>query len=139
MSIAALLTLHACLTDWSNHIRFCHGRIESDQVPVLLFKTRYRNRQRNLVKPNINNNEVFPENYNIYRKDRIDQEGGGVLLAIKKDFISDEVSDMHVDEKSEMIWAKIEIVGSKTLYVSPFYNAKTSNEQGFVAYYDIWF
>ena len=36
---------------------------------------------------------------------------------------------MHVDEKSEMIWAKIEIVGSKTLYVSSFYNAKTSNEQ----------
>jgi hypothetical protein len=34
MSVAALLTLHACLTDWSNHLRFCHGRIESDQVPV---------------------------------------------------------------------------------------------------------
>jgi hypothetical protein len=50
-------------------------------------------------------------------------------LAIKKDFISDEVNDMHVDEKSEMIRAKIEIVGSKTLYVSSFYNAKTSNEQ----------
>jgi hypothetical protein len=45
------------------------------------------------------------------------------------DFISDEVNDMHVDEKSEMIWVKIEIVGSKTLYVSSFYNAKTSNEQ----------
>jgi hypothetical protein len=45
-------------------------------------------------------------------------------LAIKKDFISDEVYDMHVDEKSEIIWAKIEIVGSKTLYVSSFYNAK---------------
>ena len=77
-----------------------------------------------LLKPNIHNNEVFPENYNIYRKDRIDQEGGGVLFAIKKDFISDEVNDMHVDEKSEMIWVKIEIVGSKTLYASSFYNAK---------------
>ena len=50
-------------------------------------------------------------------------------MAIKKDFIIDEVNDMHVDEKSEIIWAKIEIVGSKTLYVSSFYNAKTSNEQ----------
>ena len=50
-------------------------------------------------------------------------------MASKKDFISDEVNDMHFDEKSEMIWAKIEIVGSKTLYVSSFYNAKTSNEQ----------
>jgi hypothetical protein len=81
------------------------------------------------LKPNIHNNEVFPENYNIYRKDRIDQEGGGALLAIKKDFISDEVDDMHVDENTEMLWAKIEIVGSKTLYVSSFYNTKTSNEQ----------
>ena len=52
-------------------------------------------------------------------------------MAIKKDFISDEVYDMHVDEKSEIIWAKIEIVGSKTLCVSSFYNAKTSNEQNF--------
>ena len=81
------------------------------------------------LKPNIHNNEVFPENDNIYCKDRIDKEGGGVLLATKKDFISDEVNDMHVDENSEMIRAKIEIVGGKTLYVSSFYNAKTSNEQ----------
>jgi hypothetical protein len=28
---------------------------------------------------------------------------------------------MHLDEKGEMIWAKIEIVGSKTLYVSLSY------------------
>jgi hypothetical protein len=34
---------------------------------------------------------------------------------------------MHVDEISEMIRAKIEIVGGKALYVSSFYNAKTSN------------
>jgi hypothetical protein len=32
-------------------------------------------------------------------------------LATKKDFISDEVNNMHVDEISEMIRAKIEIVG----------------------------
>jgi hypothetical protein len=48
-------------------------------------------------------------------------EEGGFLLAIKKEFISDEVNDMHLDEKGEMIWAKIEIVGSKTLYVSLSY------------------
>jgi hypothetical protein len=38
-------------------------------------------------------------------------------LATKKDFISDEVNNMHVDEISEMIRAKIEIVGGKALYV----------------------
>jgi hypothetical protein len=73
------------------------------------------------LKPNIHTNEVFPEKYNVYRKDRIDQEEGGFLLAIKKEFIGDEVNDMHLDEKGEMIWAKIEIVGSKTLYVSLSY------------------
>ena len=45
------------------------------------------------LKPNIHTNEVFPEKYNVYRKDRIDQEEGGFLLAIKKEFISDEVND----------------------------------------------
>jgi hypothetical protein len=45
------------------------------------------------LKPNIHTNEVFPEKYDVYRKDRIDQEGGGFLLAIKKEFISDEVND----------------------------------------------
>jgi hypothetical protein len=53
------------------------------------------------LKPNIHTNEVFPEKYNVYRKDRIDQEEGGFLLAIKKEFISDEVNDMHLDEKGE--------------------------------------
>jgi hypothetical protein len=62
-------------------------------------------------------------------KSRLDKEGGGVLLATKKDFISDEVSNIHVDEISETIRAKIEIVGGNALYASSFYNAKTSNEQ----------
>ena len=35
-------------------------------------------------------NEIFPENHKIYDKDRLHQEGGGVLLAIRNDFISDE-------------------------------------------------
>jgi hypothetical protein len=72
---------------------------------------------------------LIPCNFSKYYHFLIDKEGGGVLLATKKDFISDEVNNMHVDEISEMIRAKIEIVGGKALYVSSFYNAKTSNEQ----------
>ncbi|CAG2215457.1 unnamed protein product [Mytilus edulis] len=63
------------------------------------------------------------------RKDRKNQQGGGVLIAIKSDFISDEVEDLTPDAKSEMVWAKIEIKGSRSLYVSSFYNPKTSDEQ----------
>ena len=77
----------------------------------------------------IKNNEVFPEGFRIFRRDRKGQQGGGVLIAIKDHFISDEVEDLSPDDKCEIIWAKIEIVGCKSLYVSSFYNPKTSDEQ----------
>ncbi|CAG2247966.1 unnamed protein product [Mytilus edulis] len=70
--------------------------------------------------------EIFPEEYTLYRKDRKIQQ---VLNAIKSDFISDEVEDLTPDAKSEMVWAKIEIKGSRSLYISSFYNPKTSDEQ----------
>ena len=79
--------------------------------------------------PGIKNNEVFSEGFRIFRRDRKGQQGGGVLIAIKDHFISDEVEDLSPDDKCEMIWAKIEIVGCKSLYVSSFYNPKTSDEQ----------
>lgn len=36
--------------------------------------------------PDVNDNEIIPDNnsYNIYRNDRVDRRGGGVLLAVKK-------------------------------------------------------
>ncbi|CAG2230925.1 unnamed protein product [Mytilus edulis] len=79
--------------------------------------------------PTIKDIEIFPEEYTLYRKDRKKQQGGGVLIAIKSDFISDEVEDLTPDAKSEMVWAKIEIKGSRSLYISSFYNPKTSDEQ----------
>ena len=79
--------------------------------------------------PTIKNSEIFPDGFKIYRRDRTGQQGGGVLIAIKDHYISDEVEDLSPDDKCEMIWAKIEIVGCKTLYLSSFYNPKTSDEQ----------
>ncbi|CAC5378485.1 unnamed protein product [Mytilus coruscus] len=73
--------------------------------------------------------EIFPEEYTLYRKDRKNQQGGGVLIAIKSVFISDEVEDLTPNVKSEMVWSKIEIKGSRSLYISSFYNPKTSDEQ----------
>jgi hypothetical protein len=43
---------------------------------------------------------------------------GGVLLAINKNFISDEVEELHPGNDCEIIWAKLEIKGSKTLYIT---------------------
>ena len=66
----------------------------------------------------------------MYRRDLKCQQGGeGVLLAINKNFISDEVEELHPGNDCEIIWAKLDIKGSKTLYISPFYNPKTSDEK----------
>jgi hypothetical protein len=79
--------------------------------------------------PNIKDSEIFPDGFKVYRKDRLGKEGGGVLIAIKNEYLSDLVEELSPDENCEMIWAKIEIVGKKTLYISSFYNHKTSNEE----------
>jgi hypothetical protein len=54
---------------------------------------------------------------------------GGVLLAINKNFINDEVAELHPVNDCEIIWAKLEIKGSRTSYISSFYNPKTSDEK----------
>jgi hypothetical protein len=55
----------------------------------------------------------------VYRRDRKGQQSGeGVLLAINKNFISDEVEELHPGNDCEIIWAKLEIKGSKTLYIT---------------------
>ena len=79
--------------------------------------------------PNITDAEAFFDEYKLYRRDRKVQQGGGVLLAINKNFISDEVEELHPGNECEIIWTKLEIKGSKTLYISSFYNPKTSDEK----------
>jgi hypothetical protein len=78
--------------------------------------------------PTIKDHEIFPEGYKLYRKDRMHQAGGGVLIAIKNTYISSLVEELSPNDNAEMIWAKIDIVGNKTLYISSFYNSKTSDE-----------
>ncbi|CAG2243527.1 unnamed protein product [Mytilus edulis] len=84
------------------------------------------------LNPKIKDVEIFPDNFKLYRNDRkkteTDKEGGGVLIAIKKELISSEVYELAPPDKTEMVWAKVDIVGSKTLYLSSFYHPKTSDE-----------
>lgn len=70
------------------------------------------------LNPHIANNEIFPEDYTLIRKDRSDCYGG-VLIAIKKDIIYTELTD--ADSDCEIVWAQIQLVGGKTLYVGAFY------------------
>jgi hypothetical protein len=84
------------------------------------------------LSPNIRDIEVFPEESKVFRNDRkkknTDKEGVGVLIAVRKDLISSDVYEFAPPDKTEMVWAKIEIAGSKTLYLGSYYNPKTSDE-----------
>ena len=50
--------------------------------------------------PDVKNNEIFPRNFEVYKKNRSNYMGGGVFLAIKK-FISS--SEHELDSDSEVI------------------------------------
>ena len=66
------------------------------------------------------NNEIFDtETYSIFRKDRKGRKGGGVFLAIKH--CLNPVSQPDLYSESEIVWAKIDIPGLKSVLVGSFY------------------
>jgi hypothetical protein len=67
----------------------------------------------------------FINKYKIYRRDRKDGYGG-VLIAVTHDLISSRVDELESD--AEMLWVRINIVGSKTLYVSAFYRPQEQDQ-----------
>ena len=74
---------------------------------------------------NVHSSEIFPPNFDIIRKDRSDG-WGGVLLAIKKDFIYDHV-EVNVD--AECIFAKFTMPKNKTLIVGGLYRPTNNDVQ----------
>jgi len=60
----------------------------------------------------INSNEVLPFGYDIYRKDRLNQVGGGVLIAVKSCDISSEV---HIPSELEVILITVQVNRNKKL------------------------
>ena len=79
--------------------------------------------------PTITNSQIFPPNYNIYRKDRKGTKtGGGVLIAINDKYLSSEIPELDTD--CEIIWCKIQQKGNKDLYICSYYiNPKTSDRE----------
>jgi exonuclease III len=78
--------------------------------------------------PTITNSQIFPPNYNIYRKDRKGTKtGGGVLIAINDKYLSSEIPELDTD--CEIIWCKIQQKGNKDLYICSYYNPKMSDSE----------
>ena len=67
-------------------------------------------------KPDINNSEIFPENYKIYRKGRvfidIYSQGDGVFQPVKNDLIITNWSEWDSDCK--IIWSRCQLVGDRS-------------------------
>ncbi|VDI60099.1 Hypothetical predicted protein, partial [Mytilus galloprovincialis] len=57
---------------------------------------------------------------------------GGVLIAVKDTYITLSVPELQTN--CEIVWCNMEIVGHKTVYLSSYYNPKTSNEKGYNEY-----
>ena len=72
---------------------------------------------------NISNSEIIdPNHYDIFRKDRVFEEGhegGGVLNIVRKDLYAQAVTMSDAD--CEIVWNKIEQKGKKPLFTGVFY------------------
>ena len=77
---------------------------------------------------NIDSNEIFPNGYQIFRKDRPDDcHGGGVFQAVKNDIIITHRSDLDTD--CEIIWTQCQLADKKTksLLFGSYYRPNSSD------------
>jgi hypothetical protein len=70
------------------------------------------------LKPDIQTSECFPPHFTVYRKDRA-THAGGVFIAVNSDIISSELKE--IEPEAEEIWVKVNIVGSRDLYLCSHY------------------
>ena len=67
---------------------------------------------------NVKSSEFLPSNYNgCIRKDRTNN-GGGVMIALKSNYIVDEV-ELSADCK--IVWAKLTLKNNHPMYIGSFY------------------
>jgi len=59
------------------------------------------------------NADIFPKGFNVYHRDGPGQSGGGVFIAISKDFTALEVPELTID--CETVWMKVKSEGCRTL------------------------
>ena len=79
-----------------------------------------------LLRPDIMNSEIFPSNYTFYRRDYDrDTSCGGVFIAVIDEILS--TRPRHLETSREMVWAKINVVGYKDLYVCSYYRPKVDD------------
>lgn len=78
--------------------------------------------------PEIHNSEIFPMSlgYSVYRDDRTNSKGGGVLIAVSDRLLSQDQPQLKTD--CNIVWTKISISGLKDIFVSSFYKPHEHDE-----------
>ena len=77
--------------------------------------------------PTIGDNEVLPDDFKTFRKDR-NRHGGGVLIAVRNHLNCSEATELHEDG-CEVVWVRIKIQGTRTLYVCAYYRPNESDAE----------
>ena len=79
----------------------------------------------------ISNNEIFPSDFNAYRKDRVSNiSRGGVFVTIRNDLIC--THQIELDTDCEIIWVRIQLLGCKDLLVGAFYRVPDNKDLGYL-------
>ena len=72
----------------------------------------------------ISSNEIFPNGYEIFRKDR-DLHGGGVFIAVSNKYIASSMPEL--DTNCELLWINLQCQGTRPLYICTFYRPPKSD------------
>ena len=65
--------------------------------------------------------EFFPPElgFTVYRKDRIGQKGGGVIILVRFALFSEEKSEFNSD--CENLWVQLNLAGPKSVLIGAYY------------------
>ena len=75
----------------------------------------------------INSSEIFPDTYDVYRRDRREGIHGGILTACKKDLIMIRKEEFETD--TEIMWNQIELKGRRSLLIGTAYKPRHDDKQ----------
>ncbi|XP_041453154.1 uncharacterized protein LOC121406198 [Lytechinus variegatus] len=70
----------------------------------------------------IHSNEIFPDDYVVFRRDRQVGQHGGILTACRNDLVMSRKEEFEGD--GEILWTQIELQGRRTLLIGTVYKHK---------------
>ena len=100
-----------------NKVPEFHYLIDSEKPDVVIGTESW-------LSPDISDIEIFPPWYTPFRADRKSKttRSGGVFILFRENLIFAEQANLQTD--CELLWVKLEIVGSHPLYIGAYYKPK---------------